>query len=99
MQQLRTRCGFTQEKLAELIGNSAKTISAVENGRTNVTLDVLAVAAVKLSVDLADLIGPAPGGPRFYMLTSGDFGQLEKALGVIERLKRTRVRRGRRPQR
>lgn len=53
--RVRRARGISQERLAELAGNTAKHIGQIERGEVNVGLDILARIARALTVDLADL--------------------------------------------
>ncbi len=96
IRQLRLGRGWSQEKLAELVWTSGKYIGLVELGKVNVSIDVLSTMALKLSVDLADLIGPTSSDSKqqhVYAMTQRDLGYVERALEVIARAKRMRSRR------
>jgi transcriptional regulator with XRE-family HTH domain len=57
VRRLRLSRGMSQERLAELVGNSGKHIGQIERGEVNVGLDVLSSIAAALSADVADLFG------------------------------------------
>src|SRR5207248_9792943 len=91
VRHLRRLRGFSQERLAEGVGNTYKHIGQVERGEVNVTLDVLTAIAACLSVDVEDLFAAAsdnPRGPRVYTITQRDFEQIEQGLRVVDRMKR-----------
>ena len=54
--RLRQRCGFTQEKLAELIEVDRRHIQRIENGSANPGVDVICGLKVALSAEWADLM-------------------------------------------
>ncbi len=89
VRKLRKLKGWSQEQLAERVGNTHRHIGQVERGEVNLTIDYLAEIAANLSVDPADLFRASPGeGGRAYTITQEAVDQLEQALRVIERLKR-----------
>jgi transcriptional regulator with XRE-family HTH domain len=84
VQRLRLLRGLSQERLAELVGNTGKHISLVERGEVNVGLDILSQIARALSADVQDLfIGPR-GGRRsdspFFIITQRQLDQIDQAL-------------------
>lgn len=86
---LRVLRGFSQERLAESVGNTYKHIGQVERGEVNVTLDVLTGIAAGLSVDVADLFarpGKASTEPRLPPLTEDELRQMEQALLSFRRV-------------
>ena len=52
---LRRRCGYTQERLAERCGCTVKFISSIERGKVNVPLRTMATIAEALSSSLTEL--------------------------------------------
>ena len=54
IQELRKQKGFTQEKLAELIGMEQNTISVIESGRNFPTLTTLEKISNAFDVNLSD---------------------------------------------
>ena len=84
IRQLRRLRGLSQERLAELVGNTYKHIGEVERGETNVTIDILTAIAAGLSVKVADLFGPAS---HVSPLTERELEQNEQALLVVRRAK------------
>src|SRR5436305_10946880 len=79
--------GLSQERLAELVGNTNKHIQLIERGRANVTLDILTEMAVKLSVNIVELLGRPPR-PNVFRITRRQADQIEEALRVVHQIKR-----------
>lgn len=50
LREERTAQGLTQEQLAELVGVDSKTVSRAENGRHNISIDLVARFAHALDV-------------------------------------------------
>jgi transcriptional regulator with XRE-family HTH domain len=89
VRKLRKLKGWSQEELAERVGNTHRHIGQVERGEVNVTIDYLIDIAANLSVDPMDLFrASASEGGRVYMITQETFDQLEQVARVVERLKR-----------
>jgi len=57
VKQARNQLGLTQEQLAECIGRTVETVSNIERGRTNSTLDTLDEVSRCLKITLSDLLG------------------------------------------
>lgn len=98
IRSLRSLRGLSQERLAELVGNTQKHMGQVERGEVNVTIDILTAIAASLSVNVWELLGPAPEsapGVRVYAITERDLDQIEQALRIVNRAKRASPRRGR----
>jgi transcriptional regulator with XRE-family HTH domain len=98
IRSLRALRGLSQERLAELVGNTEKHIGQVERGEVNVTIDILTAIAAGLSVNVWELLGPAPEstpGSRICAITQRDLDQIEQALRIVNRAKRTSRRRER----
>jgi transcriptional regulator with XRE-family HTH domain len=95
VKQLRLLRGWSQEQLAERVGNSAKHISLIERGQANVTIDALAAIAAEFAVDVADLVRnhASAASNLAYTITQEDVDRLEQALGIVRRLKGGRARR------
>src|SRR5262245_51358931 len=87
VQRLRRARGFSQERLAELVGNTGKHIGQVERGEVNVGLDILTRIAGALSVDPGDLFVPFPRRrrrePPLYLVNRGELDQLEQLVRSI----------------
>jgi transcriptional regulator with XRE-family HTH domain len=62
--RLRVAAGLSQEKLAELSGLHATTISSVERGKMSVTLEKLEGLARGLAISPWELVRIAAGGPE-----------------------------------
>src|SRR5262245_3054738 len=98
VKQLRLLRGLSQEKLAELVGNTQKHLSQVERGRVNVSIDILTAIAARLSVDVSELFDITSNDSTatpLYRITRRELGQIEHALRTIERVKLTAARHGR----
>ncbi|SRR5713226_5871661 len=96
LRQLRIGRGLSQERLAESAELTAKHLGLVELGKANVTIDLLTKIAAKLSVDVAELFGVPPSdtnGQPVYLITQRELGEVDRALRVLERVKRRRARR------
>lgn len=96
VQQLRQAHRLSQEQLAARVGNTSKHISEVELGKANVSLDVLTAIAETFNVEIAELF-PArssdDGRTKTYLVTKDEVDRLEDVARIVERIKRTRVRR------
>ena len=98
VRQLRRSYGLTQEQLARLVGNQQKHIGQVERGQVNVSIDVLARIAERLSVDVSELVRPATSDEidaDSYVIPRQLLNQIEEALKALERVKRATGRRQR----
>jgi transcriptional regulator with XRE-family HTH domain len=82
VRRLRRARGFTQERLAELVGNTWKHIGQIERGEVNVGLDILTKVAASLEVDVSDLVVPLPRKRRshsfFLFMSERDVEHLEQ---------------------
>lgn len=87
VQRLRRSHGMSQERLAELVGNTGKHIGQIERGEVNVGLDILAHIAMALSVDVAELFQtPARRRrvePPLFIATGRELKQIEQAVRSI----------------
>lgn len=95
VKQLRLLRGWSQEQLAERVGNSAKYISLIERGRANASLDGLTAIAEEFGVDVGDLVrnhGIAASA-FVYSITRQDLDRVEDALRIVARAKSSRARR------
>jgi transcriptional regulator with XRE-family HTH domain len=92
VKQLRLLRGWSQEQLAERVGNSAKHISLIERGQANVTLDALAAIAAEFAVDVAELVGNHASATSnlVYTITRQDLDRIEE---IVTRAKSSRSRR------
>ena len=64
----RKECGFTQEKLSEVIEVTPGYISQIERGTTKISLDTLAKIANHLDCDVASFISDSNNGSSDYLL-------------------------------
>jgi transcriptional regulator with XRE-family HTH domain len=97
IRELRLLRDLTQERFAELVGHSNKTISRIELGSINVTIDVLSDIAAGLSVDVADLFR-AQSSDAASTRPGHGFGRreldvIDRAVRDLQSLKRSRRRR------
>lgn len=78
---------LSQERLAELVGNTGKHVGQVERGEVNVGLDTLSRIANALAIDVGDLFaGPRPrrrSEPPHFLVTERVMNQVERALRSI----------------
>ena len=58
VRDLRLKQGLTQEKLAEIIGIQAQTVTAIENGKTFISCEVLSAISEYFKVDASVLFLP-----------------------------------------
>ena len=56
IREKRKNCGYTQEELAEALGISATYLSRIENGRRNLSLDLLVDLCRELRVGIDSII-------------------------------------------
>ena len=79
--RLRRSHAVSQERLAELAGNSGKHIGQIERGEVNVTIDILTSLAAALAVDVAELFVSLPRRRRadapLYLVTGRQLAALE----------------------
>jgi transcriptional regulator with XRE-family HTH domain len=84
VRRLRRLRAFTQERLAEHVGNTWKHIGQVERGEVNVGLDILSKIADALSIDVADLFAELSRRRRekgsLYLITERELSQIEDAV-------------------
>ena len=87
VQRLRRARDLSQERLAELAGNTAKHVGQIERGEVNVSIDILAGIAAALSVDLADLFHPSPrrrrAAPPLFLVNGTELDRLEQVVRGI----------------
>jgi transcriptional regulator with XRE-family HTH domain len=87
VRRLRRARGFSQERLAELAGNSGKHVGEVERAESNVGLDVLTGIARALSVDPSDLLAPLPRRrrrePPLFLVNGSELEQIERVARSI----------------
>lgn len=93
--RLRRARGLSQERLAELVGNSGKHVGQIERGEVNVGLDVLSRMAGALSVDVGDLFASSPRrrrtDPPLFVVNDRELQQLER---IVRGIRAARVRTG-----
>ena len=97
VRSLRRDRGWSQEKLAERVGNTYKHVGQIERGEVNVTIDILASIAAGLSVDVAALFAAASGepSPRARTLAPRDLDAIDKAVKMLRRVSAAGRRRAR----
>ena len=87
VQRLRGSRAISQERLAELVGNTGKHIGQIERAEVNVGLDILARIAAALSVDIADLFSSLPrrrrAEPPLFVANARELQQIEDAVRSI----------------
>ena len=64
IKDLRKMRGYSQEKLAEIVGINEKYLSSIERGAENPTLDLFIRLAHGLNVDLREIFETEPGSPK-----------------------------------
>ena len=94
VKRLRRLRGWSQEKLAERVGNTEKHISQVERGKVNVGIDILASIASELEVDVAELFRNRSDTARtsVRLITRKDLERIEDALRIVSRAKTGRAK-------
>jgi transcriptional regulator with XRE-family HTH domain len=97
VKQLRTARGWSQEQLAERVGNTVRHISLIETGKVNAGVDVLASIASQFAVDVADLFGdPSSAGVgSLCLIARKDLERIERILAGAKRRRAARGRAGR----
>jgi transcriptional regulator with XRE-family HTH domain len=87
VQRLRRSRAMSQERFAELVGNTGKHIGQVERGEVNVGLDILARIAAALSVDITELFTKTPRRrrpePPLFVANDRELQQIEHAVRSI----------------
>ena len=87
VQRLRRARGLSQERFAELVGNTGKHMGQVERGEVNVGIDILSRIAAALSVDVADLFAVPPRRrrpePPLFLVNERELLQMEQAVRSI----------------
>lgn len=87
VQRLRRARGLSQERLAEMVGNTGKHIGQVERGEVNVGLDILTQIARALSVDVGDLFAKQPrrrrAEPPLFLANARELQQIDAAVRSI----------------
>ena len=87
VKQLRTSRGWSQQDLAELVGNTDKHVGQVERGEVNVTIDILSAIATHLGVEVAQLFEDPAADPQSYRISREVLDQVEEALRAVARTK------------
>lgn len=86
IKELRKRCGFSQEQLAEESRLSLRTVQRIESGESVPRGDTLTKLTAALKVSPDDVLEWAPSEDKGYLtvLNAGGFGFLvHPFLGVI----------------
>lgn len=87
VKQLRSSRGWSQQQLAERVGNTDKHIGQIERGEVNVTIDILTAIALQLSVDVARLLYEPGSPPDRYIIKGDVLEHAERALDALVREK------------
>jgi transcriptional regulator with XRE-family HTH domain len=94
VRQLRLHRGWSQEELAERVGNTDKHIGQIERGQVNVGVNILTAIAAQFSVAVTDLLGGQNDIPLRDALIETELEQIARALEALRRMMRAqRVRR------
>jgi transcriptional regulator with XRE-family HTH domain len=95
VRRLRRARGLSQERFAELVGNTGKHVGQVERGEVNVGLDVLSRMARALAVDIGDLVVSGPrrrrAAPPLFVVNDRELQQLER---IVRGIRAARARTG-----
>jgi transcriptional regulator with XRE-family HTH domain len=96
VRKLRTARGWSQEELAERVGNTGRHISLIETGKVNAGVDVLASIASQLAVDVADLFGDpsSAAAGSLCFIARKDLDRIEQILAGAKRRRAARGRAG-----
>ena len=92
VRRLRELREWTQDELAEKVGNTNRHVGQIERGEVNVTIDYLAKIAASLSTDVATLFfndTPAAGDPPdaiAIFVTPGELSLCTELRGVLSRV-------------
>jgi transcriptional regulator with XRE-family HTH domain len=95
---LRRLRGWSQERLAEQVGNGSKHVGQVERGEVNVTIDILTAMASAFGVQVGELFGSPPAatpGSRDHTISQRELEHVEQSLRIVARVKQERRRRAR----
>jgi transcriptional regulator with XRE-family HTH domain len=87
VKELRGRRGWSQQQLAELVGNTDKHIGQIERGEVNVTIDILTSIAAHLSVDVVRLFQESASPPDSYDIPGDVLSDAERALRALLEVK------------
>ena len=95
VKRLRDREGWSQDQLAEKVGNTWRHISQIERGQANVGLDILTKIAKATAVDVSDIFfndTPSPDDPpaaTLVFVKPEDLAAIDAAHAVVKRLSET----------
>ena len=95
VQRLRRLRGFSQERLAELVGNAGKHIGQIERAEANVGLDILSGIAAAVGVDVSELFvdrGRRRADAPSYFVTEALLTQMDGVVRAIRSTGRKRIR-------
>jgi transcriptional regulator with XRE-family HTH domain len=95
MKKIRLDRDVSQEALAGQVATTTRHIGSVERGRTNVSLELLAAIAARLSVGIGDLVGTPSSNakkPPFDVIMQRERQWLEE---IVDRLRKRRAPRRR----
>jgi len=99
VRRLRQSRGFSQERLAELVGNSVKHIGQVERGEVNVGLDILSEIARALAADLGELLMTARrrarAEPPLFLISGRELDQID---AIVRKVRPARAKQSTRPR-
>jgi transcriptional regulator with XRE-family HTH domain len=87
VKQLRQSRNWSQQELAELVGNTDKHIGQIERGEVNVTIDILTAVATHLSVDVVRLLQDPAAPPESYTIPGEVLDEAERALQALVKAK------------
>jgi transcriptional regulator with XRE-family HTH domain len=88
VRQLRTSRGWSQQQLAELVGNTDKHIGQVERGEVNVSIDILTAIAAHLSVEVVQLFDDPSAEYDTYTIPRTVLDSVEATLRAVLDAKR-----------
>jgi transcriptional regulator with XRE-family HTH domain len=94
VRRLRTAKGYSQEKLAEIVGKTTKHLNSIENGRNFASAELITAIAAALGVDTPELFSPKGAEltpiqnvsiQHFYQAVLGEFESIvEKHIGELQ---------------
>jgi transcriptional regulator with XRE-family HTH domain len=98
VKRLRESRGWSQAKLAELVGNTEKHIGQIERGEVNTGVNTLAAIAYRCAVNVTDLFAePADARRRRAgTFSKEELAQFDELARVVETLRAARARQSRR---
>ena len=88
VKRLRLRLEWSQDQLAERVGNTGKHIGQIERGEVNVTLDYLSKIAEVASVDVAEVFFNDATSPGVATADSIAIFISQEELDAIDRARR-----------